>query len=197
MSSDSSNPSDSFTGLPPELVGEIAKWYLVHVDNFAKDELMDGGGYTSDDGFTCIGLKQEAIPQLNKMLWSYTIMRLYAGINIDLDILYLNRNTYRTKLSHRNALAFNIYEDIRLYKYFIGYKPWAKETYHTREAVMTYIISSGCDRLFLLYYALYPEPYTKEELEKYLDKCDAIRIYSGVLFKYEGFLRQKLKEITG
>jgi hypothetical protein len=192
----SSTPTESFTDLPPELVGEIAKWYLDNIDEYFVNYVMNDT-IASYDGLR-FTIRRDTIPQLNEMLWCYTIMRLYAGIDTEPDIVYLNKTTdAHCTYSYVIEYKFDIINDVRAFKYFRKIMPRWMSVEYPRPYVLDVIIAYFKDDLFFKYLEIFPHPFNRQELLKYIDGNRMRMIRSGRPFKYIDYLEQKLKEITG
>jgi hypothetical protein len=141
MSSDSSNPSDSsdtegspFTGLPPELVGEIAKWFLNDIDEYVKTILISIYGNVVSNKKLSISVKVDTIAELNRLLWLYTIMRLHAGIQEMPGVLYLSKaSNFKVYFSQQYIVKVYDATDKCLYRYLIKLgNIWAIEMHYKK-----------------------------------------------------------------
>jgi hypothetical protein len=196
-SSETSEPSESkvpSTILPPDLVGEIAKWYVPHINDHVKNYLMYEA-YSQTIGIVRMTVRKKEIPHLNKLLWCYKIMCMYSNLPEDQDIIDIRSLPKYFIYIGDPMIEIHIYNDTQVYKYFLKHSMMSRSLYGNRGAVMVYLILEDRDDLFFEYLSLFPWPFTAKELKIYMGANRFLIINTGKPFKYIDYIEQKLKEI--
>jgi hypothetical protein len=189
-----------FAGLPPDIVGEIAKWFSENVINLYFNDIItrDCRLWSYNHHLDFKADKREIV-QLNELLWIHAIMCRHAGIPVDTDVKHFLKYT---KVVSREGIyniimrestyrySIRVFSEVRMYKYLVRYNIMTKHL--TRSCVLEWMIGVNAYDLFYPYLEIFPEPFTKDELQQYIFFSER-RATSR--FKYEEFLRQKLKEI--
>jgi hypothetical protein len=197
MSSELLTLPESSTILPPDLVGEIAKWYVANINEYVKNKLMIEN-HPIFNPVARIIVWINAIPHLNKLLWCYKIMCMHANISEAQDILVVR--SMSKYITHRGdyfwMMNIHIFNNKQIFKYLLKQKMISTvNSYELRENVICRIISDYRDDLFFEYLSLLPGPFTTGELKKYIT-FTLFRASSGKTpFKHTEYLKQKLKEI--
>jgi hypothetical protein len=196
MSSESFIPSESSVILPPDIVGEIAKWYSNSIDEYAMDNFLGTFAVPICYGRNCIRVDRDIIPRLNRKLQCYAIMSRYSGLEDIPDILYLYRIAKHNKTPIKYEIVFDIIADVRIYKYFLKYRQWYIKTRYPKHIMIGHLIYYMRDELFDEYAKIYPKgPFTEVDLDNYFRE-NPQRMYSEIAVEYIDKLRQKLKKIA-